>query len=118
MDGPDPADPHPMKGFPQACFIRNTVWNPNIIVGEYTYYDDPEDPEDFERNVLYHFPFIADKLIIGKFCATARGEVHHERRDRVVALGGGPRHPRLLGSRGQSGRNHPAALLRRSGRSA
>ncbi|HRP77220.1 MAG TPA: Vat family streptogramin A O-acetyltransferase [Rhodocyclaceae bacterium] len=73
MNGPDPTDPHPMKGFPQVCFIRNTVRNPNIIVGEYTYYDDPEDSEGFERNVLYHFPFIGDKLIIGKFCAIARG---------------------------------------------
>jgi virginiamycin A acetyltransferase len=62
-----------MKGFPQVCFIRNTVENPNIVVGEYTYYDDPEDSENFERNVLYHFPFIGDKLIIGKFCAIARG---------------------------------------------
>lgn len=62
-----------MTGFPQVCFIRNTVTNPNIVIGEYTYYDDPEDSENFERNVLYHFPFIGDKLIIGKFCAIARG---------------------------------------------
>ena len=64
---------HPMDGFPQVCYIRNTVKNPNIIIGDYTYYDDPEDSENFERNVLYHFPFIGDKLIIGKFCAIARG---------------------------------------------
>lgn len=62
-----------MKGFPQICFIQNTVSNPNVIIGDYTYYDDPEDSEDFERNVLYHFPFIGDQLIIGKFCALARG---------------------------------------------
>jgi virginiamycin A acetyltransferase len=62
-----------MKGFPQICFIQNTVSNPNIVVGDYTYYDDPEDSENFERNVLYHFPFIGDRLIIGKFCALARG---------------------------------------------
>ena len=55
------------------CFIKNTVKNPNILVGDYSYYDDPEDSENFERNVLYHFPFIGDKLIIGKFCAIARG---------------------------------------------
>ncbi|PZV09067.1 MAG: Vat family streptogramin A O-acetyltransferase [Leptolyngbya sp.] len=73
MYGADPKDKHPMKGFPQICFIRNTVSNPNIIIGDYTYYDDPEDSEDFERNVLYHFPFIGDRLIIGKFCALARG---------------------------------------------
>ena len=62
-----------MAGFPQVCFIRNTVKNPNIVIGEYTYYDDPEDSENFERNVLYHFPFIGDRLVIGKFCAIARG---------------------------------------------
>jgi virginiamycin A acetyltransferase len=73
MHGPSPETKHPMEGFPQVCFIRNTVRNPNIIVGEYTYYDDPENAEDFERNVLYHFPFIGDRLVIGKFCAIARG---------------------------------------------
>lgn len=73
MYGADPKDKHPMKGFPQICFIQNTVQNPNIIIGDYTYYDDPEDSENFERNVLYHFPFIGDRLIIGKFCAIATG---------------------------------------------
>lgn len=73
MHGPDPSNKHPMAGFPQVCFIKNTVTNPNIIIGDYTYYDDPEDAENFERNVLYHFPFIGDRLIIGKFCAIARG---------------------------------------------
>lgn len=62
-----------MEGFPQVCYIKNTVTNPNILIGDYTYYDDPDDSENFERNVLYHFPFIGDKLIIGKFCALARG---------------------------------------------
>ena len=73
MHGPDPRNAHPMAGFPQVCYIRNTVKNPNIVVGEYTYYDDPDDSEGFERNVLYHYPFLGDKLIIGRFCAIARG---------------------------------------------
>ena len=73
MQGPDPSNKHPMEGFPQVCFIKNTVTNPNIIISDFTYYDDPEDSEHFERNVLYHFPFIGDKLIIGKFCAIAKG---------------------------------------------
>lgn len=72
MYGPSPDNKHPMEGFPQVCYIKNTISNPNIIVGDYSYYDDPEDSENFERNVLYHFPFIGDKLIIGKFCAIAR----------------------------------------------
>lgn len=73
LNGPNPLEKHPMAGFPQVCFIKNTVTNPNIVIGDYTYYDDPEDSENFERNVLYHFPFIGDRLVIGKFCAIARG---------------------------------------------
>lgn len=73
MHGPDPLNKHPMRGFPQVCFVKNTVANPNIVIGDYTYYDDPDDSEGFERNVLYHFPFIGDLLTIGKFCAIARG---------------------------------------------
>ncbi len=73
MNGPSPLNKHPLTGFPQVCFIKNTVTNPNIVIGDYTYYDDPEDSENFERNVLYHYPFIGDRLIIGKFCALARG---------------------------------------------
>jgi len=71
--GPNPQEKHPMQGFPQICYIKNTVHNPQIEIGDYTYYDDPEDSENFERNVLYLYPFIGDKLIIGKFCAIATG---------------------------------------------
>jgi len=63
---------HPIEGLNQICFIKNTVKNPNIEIGDYTYYDDPEDSENFERNVLYHFDFIGDKLKIGKFCSIAK----------------------------------------------
>lgn len=34
MHGPDPSNTHPMEGFPQVCFIKNTIKNPNIIVGD------------------------------------------------------------------------------------
>lgn len=73
MHGPNPNDKHPMPGFKQVCFLKNVIKNPNIIVGDYTYYDDPEQAENFEDSVLYHFPFIGDRLLIGKFCAIARG---------------------------------------------
>jgi virginiamycin A acetyltransferase len=46
----------------------------NIKVGDFTYYDDPHGPEHFqERCVLYHYPFIGDRLVIGRFCALAEG---------------------------------------------
>ena len=53
----------------RVCFIKNFVKTPNIIVGDYSYYDDPVDPEGFERNVLYNYG--SDRLVIGKFCAIA-----------------------------------------------
>jgi len=73
MHGPDPNDPFPMPGFPQVCYLKNVVDDPQIEIGDYTYYDDPDGHENFQRNVLYLFPFIGDKLRIGRFCALARG---------------------------------------------
>ncbi|WP_232848862.1 Vat family streptogramin A O-acetyltransferase [Amphritea pacifica] len=72
LNGPVPDDKAPMKGFPQIGYLKNYITSDNIIVGDYTYYDDPEGPERFETNVLYHFPFIGDKLVIGRFCAIAK----------------------------------------------
>lgn len=71
--GPDPDKLFPNPNIPSLCYIRNAVTNPNIIVGEYTYYDDPEGAQNFEKHVTHHYPFIGDKLIIGKFCAIAKG---------------------------------------------
>jgi virginiamycin A acetyltransferase len=69
--GPSPTTRHPIPGITRTVFLNTIVTNPNILVGDYTYYDDFENPENFERNVLYHFDFIGDKLIIGKFCSIA-----------------------------------------------
>ncbi len=74
MHGPSPDVEHPLNGFPQVGFLKPLIRNPNVVVGEFTYYDDPDGPEHFEdRCVLYHYPFVGDKLVIGKFCALARG---------------------------------------------
>lgn len=74
MHGPDPDTPHPLTGFPRVGFLKNFITRPNIVVGDYTYYDDPAGPERFEtENVLYHYDFIGDRLIIGRFCAIASG---------------------------------------------
>ena len=54
-------------------YIKNVIMRPNIEMGEYTYYDDPDGAERFEEHVTHHDEFIGDKLIIGKFCAIARG---------------------------------------------
>ena len=63
----------PLPHYDRLCFLKNIIKNPNIIVGDYTYYDDFETVENFEKNVKYHFDFVGDKLIIGKFCMIASG---------------------------------------------
>jgi virginiamycin A acetyltransferase len=68
---PNPDRPYPIPEQPRVCFIKNVITASNIIVGDYSYYDDPIAPEQFERNVLYNDG--NDRLIIGRFCAIATG---------------------------------------------
>lgn len=70
---PDPNAVFPNE-YKTSCFIKNVVKAPNIFIGEYTYYDDADDPAGFEKNnVLFNYPEFGDKLVIGKFCAIASG---------------------------------------------
>ncbi|BFP39624.1 Vat family streptogramin A O-acetyltransferase [Flavobacteriaceae bacterium GF1] len=71
MTGPNKDIKFPLENYDRLCFLKNVIKNPEIIVGDYTYYDDFENVENFEKNVKYHFDFIGDKLIIGKFCMIA-----------------------------------------------
>jgi virginiamycin A acetyltransferase len=73
MKTPNPNTKFPLDQYQKLCFLKNIITNPNIEVGDYTYYDDFEDVHNFEKNVKYHFDFIGDKLIIGKFCMIASG---------------------------------------------
>lgn len=73
MTGPDKDITFPLKNYDKLCFLKNILKNPNIIVGDYTYYDDFENVANFEKNVKYLFDFNHDKLIIGKFCMIASG---------------------------------------------
>ncbi|PLX12620.1 MAG: Vat family streptogramin A O-acetyltransferase [Marinilabiliales bacterium] len=73
MTAPDKNAKYPLENYKNLCFLNNIIKNPNIIVGDYTYYDDFEDVKNFEKNVKYHFEFTGDKLIIGKFCMIASG---------------------------------------------
>lgn len=73
MPAPDPNQIFPLPNYNRLCFLKNAIKNPNIIVGDYTYYDDFESVDNFEKNVKYHFDFVGDKLIIGKFCMIASG---------------------------------------------
>jgi virginiamycin A acetyltransferase len=43
---PDPMTVHPLPAHPRVVFLRPLVRSPQIEVGEFTYYDDPDAPED------------------------------------------------------------------------
>lgn len=74
MHGPNPDIRHPMPLHPRVGFLKPLVDAENIGIGDFTYYDDPAGPEHFvEKCVLYHYPFIGDRLLIGRFCAIAEG---------------------------------------------
>ena len=64
---------YPLRHFnnKEMVLLKNFILNPNIQVGDYTYYHDKDDPEKFEKEnvVIIH----TCKLIIGKFCQIAQG---------------------------------------------
>jgi virginiamycin A acetyltransferase len=73
--GPDPDALYPMPGFARVVALRPLArGRANVEVGRHSYYDDPDRPEAFfDRNVLHHFDFVGDRLVIGPFCALATG---------------------------------------------
>lgn len=75
MTIPDSKKIYPRSDDKQIVYLKNVITNPNIVVGDFTFYNDfVNDPKDFEKNnVLYHYPINHDKLIIGKFCSIACG---------------------------------------------
>ncbi len=74
MPVPDPLTRHPIKGWKGTAFLKAIVDHPLIDVGDYSYYDDARGPEHFvARCVRYHFDFIGDRLVIGRFVAIATG---------------------------------------------
>ncbi len=72
---PDPDRLHPMDSYPPATFLRPLAVNrPNLEIGRFSYYDDRHRTGDFfTRNVLHHFDFVGDRLIVGDFVAIAYG---------------------------------------------
>lgn len=63
-----------LNAYKTSCLVKHIVKAPNIHIGDYTYYDDDEDPTLFEeRNILFNYPEFQEQLIIGKFCSLAKG---------------------------------------------
>ena len=66
---PDPNVLHPIPGYDREIYVKPAVKNPNILVGDFTYIAD----SDFESHVTHHYPWLGDRLIIGRFCQIAAG---------------------------------------------
>ena len=66
---PNPNTVHPIEGYDKEIYVKPTLKNSNIIVGDFTYIAD----SDFESHVTHHYEWNGDKLIIGKFCQIAAG---------------------------------------------
>ena len=66
---PDPNVIHPIAGYDKEIYVKPTITNPNIIVGDFTYIADSQ----FESHVTHLYPWSRDKLLIGKFCQIASG---------------------------------------------
>ncbi|AJE09700.1 acetyltransferase, CysE/LacA/LpxA/NodL family domain protein [Clostridium botulinum CDC_1436] len=54
---------YPNKAIKNICYIKNVITCPNIIVGEYNYYDDVNGAEKFGEHVIHHYDSLGDKLI-------------------------------------------------------
>jgi virginiamycin A acetyltransferase len=63
---------HPVSGQERVVFLKPLVRNPQIQVGEYTYYDDPDAALEFERDAFL-YGYGPERLIIGRYCAIASG---------------------------------------------
>ena len=66
---PDPNVIHPIPGYENEIYVKPTITDPNVTVGDFTYIADA----DFESHVTHHYPWIGDRLIIGRFCQIAAG---------------------------------------------
>lgn len=66
---PDPSKIFPIDGLDSITYVKPAINNPNIIVGDFTYFAD----KDFGSHVTHHYDFNGDRLIIGKFCQIAAG---------------------------------------------
>ena len=66
---PNPNVVHPIPGYDREIYVKPTITNPNILVGDFSYIADT----DFESHVTHLYPWNNDRLIIGKFCQFAAG---------------------------------------------
>ena len=90
MDGPNPDIKHPIPMHTRVGFLKPLVTAPNIEIGDFTYYDDPDGPDKFaERMRAASLSVHRRQADHRQVLRHRRGRaLHHERRQ--------PRDVRLL----------------------
>ena len=58
---PDPNAVYPIAGYEKEIYVKPTVQNPNIVVGDFTYIAD----SDFESHVTHFYPWSRINLSSG-----------------------------------------------------
>lgn len=106
---PDPNALYPIEGITRTVFLKNIIKNPQIIVGDYTYYDDPEDVHNFEKNVLYLFDFNVKCNTGFKRCHSRHRQ--HKRRSGGRCQGGVPNNRCLCPVAGVFAHSPPHPLI-------
>ena len=79
---PDPNAIHPVAGYENEIYVKPTVTNPNIIVGDFTYIADSE----FESHVTHLYEWNGDKLVIGNPAKVLRKRFDDELIDLLLAF--------------------------------
>lgn len=55
---------YPRSNDKETVYLKSVITNPNIIVGDYTMYNDfVKEPKDFEKNNV----FIRNQIVNGRF---------------------------------------------------
>ena len=70
---PDPNKVHPINGYDKEIYIKPTITNPNIIVGDFSYIAD----SDFESHVTHHYEWNrSEERRVGKECRSRWSPYH------------------------------------------
>ena len=72
---PDPNMIHPIPGYDKEIYVKPTITNSNIIVGDFTYIAD----SDFESHVTHHYEWNGEGQL-----GHRRWQCLHDRRSRYA----------------------------------
>ena len=77
---PNPNEAFPNPNLPRLCYIKNVVKNPRIIIGDYTYYDDVDGADQFEKHVTHFYDFIGTNSVPAGEATLSRCHLRNRKR--------------------------------------